>query len=146
MLLGVSGLQMLPGAKWRNWDQMWSIYLHCTRVKSSEEKGFSPSLRHCRNADEPICHRRHLWCSSPMVGWTGIGHEVQTLSNVCPIIVQHLSKYRLCPVPVQPCQNSVQCLSSKSRLCPMAVKSTSKLKQLDRHWTWKSNISPDFVQ
>ena len=77
-----------------------------------------------------VCMSRNarLGCSSPMVGWTGIGRDIQSLSNVCPLFVQHLSKYRLRPAPVQLCQDSVQCLSNMSRLCQMAVKSLSKLK------------------
>ena len=98
-----------------------------------------------RNAGFWWINNKFGW-STPIGGWTEIGHEVQSLSNVCPKFVQHLSKYRPCPVPVQQCQDSVQCLSSMPRLCPMAVKSTSKLNPLDRHWTWKSKICPHFVQ
>ena len=44
--------------------------------------------------------------------WTGIGREIQSLSNVCQDPVQFLSMYKVCPYTVQQkdhvCQDTVQ--------------------------------------
>ena len=59
--------------------------------------------------------------------------KMQPLSNVCTMFVYCLSNIyhstgSHSPVPVQPCQDSVQFLSNLSRLCSLVVESTCSPK------------------
>ena len=74
--------------------------------------------------------------SLTMVGWTELGHKIQSLSNLCPNPVQWLSNKMWSTSPVHSLSKKVQCLYSS---CPTRG-------CMDGYWTWKSRICPKIVQ
>ena len=83
---------------------------------------------------------RMLRCSPLTGGWTESGREVQTLSSLCPVSVQTLSKINQSTRFVQTLDNQVQALS---RLWTQSTRSIqtldSQVQGLSRLWTTKSN-------
>ena len=74
--------------------------------------------------------------SPSLVGWTEIGHQIQSLSKVCQNIVQCLSKDQKSTRSVQSSTGSVKCLS---RVCRVSV-------QFKSSWTEYGYGNPGIVQ
>ena len=81
-------------------------------------------------------HPCNIGYSPSMVGWTEIGHQIQSLSKVCQNIVQCLSKDQKSTRSVQSSTGSVKCLS---RVCRVSVQSKSS-------WTEFRHGNAGFVQ
>ena len=67
-----------------------------------------------------------IWCSCRMVGWTGCGRSIHSLSNVCLRFVQCLSKVCPCPMCVQALPTHFGKIQYLSNLCPGQIHSLSR--------------------